>query len=266
MPIKRKITAQELPMVDTSPSYKNEAREFLIDAPDGSGWSLEHSFRGEYNIFHVWKKGDTNYDNDYENCWSSVADDIDNDVVGGGAKFTIDILSAESEKSIEGAFLPFETFIHGGSLFWEGDNSPKSVTLEVVGAPTDLVSGTTVDVDNDGKIFFVGQSNGNYDLGTNVCIIDNKTNSGHWDYIDYQLLPNMNNEGKYDLYNKEIVVAKLINSFDLLPSSHGSKTIESGNAWKVLPHYKFRLRVHDNSSNCKVSLMFHMIKRKTVSY
>lgn len=266
MAIKRKMTAQEIPQVDTSPSYNESEREFNISCPDGIGWTLERSFRGEYNIFHVWKRGDTDYDSDYENCWSSMSDDVVNNIVGGGNKFSISITDTETEKSVDGTFIPFETFIHGGSVFWEGDSSPKSISLEVVANATETVSGTMSDIDVDGKIYPVSDNLGNYDIGANFTLVDNKNHTGHWDFIDYQLQPNLTQTGKYDLYNKEVIVARLINSFDLLPASSGEKTISSGNAWKVFPNYNFRFKVHDNNSNCKVTLMFHMIKRKTVSY
>lgn len=266
MAIKRIITAQELPEVDTSPDLNDSDRTFETAQPEGDGWKLENSFRGEYNIFHVWKKGDINYDSGFENYWSSKADDLTTGDIGTGTKFTLSLGSSDTEKSVEGKFIPYESYIYGGSVFWEGDSSEKSISLEVIAEASTLTSGDTVTVDGNDKIVPNDTQTGTHDV-ISATLVDNKSHNGWWDYINEQLVPNMAQEGKFDLYNTDKLVAVLLNEIDLIPSTSGQNDIKSDNAWRVFPGYKFKF-VAKNPENgtWKTTLVFHMIKKKTVSY
>lgn len=268
MAIKRKITAQPLPIVDTSPDYKDEDRVFDAVSPEGVGWKLENSFRGEYNLFHVWKQGDVTYDDGFENYWSSKGDDLINGTVGIGSKFYISMTTEDTTKSIEGAFLPYESYIYGGTVFWEGDNNKKTVSLDVVASASTLSSGSTVTVESGtNKIIPSSDNTGTNSLGSTVTLVDNKEMTGWWDFVDHQLQPNITQTGSFDLYTVDVTVARLLNDLDLMPKASGQNWIKAQNAWRVFPGYKFKLIANNiDNGNWDVSLVFHMIKRKTVSY
>ena len=257
MAIKRIITAQEIPEVDTSPDLRTSDREIDAVQPDGIGWKLENSFRGEYNIFHVWKQGDINYDSGFENYWSSKSDDVANNVVGDGNKFSLSLTSSDSELSVEGEFIPYESYIYGGSIFWDGDSSNKTVTLEVIAKQTTLVSGDSITVDGNNKIVPNETQSGTHDIDV-PTLVDNKTSTGWWDYTDHQLVPNYSQEGTFDLYNVDKTVARLLNEIDLMPSEAGNNEIKSENAWRVFPGYKFKfIAKNPDSGTWKTTLVFH---------
>lgn len=268
MAIKRKITAQPIPDVDASPDYKDQDRVFDALAPEGVGWKLENSFRGEYNIFHVWKKGDINYDDGMENYWTSKGDDLINGTVGDGQKFSISMGTGETTKSVEGSFLPYESFIYGGTIFWEGDSNKKTVTLDVVATAASLTTGDSVIVESGtNKVVPKSDNSGTNALDGIPTLVDSKTSTGWWDFIDNELVPNFNMEGSFDIYTVDKTVARLLNDFDLMPKVSGESCIKADNAWKVFPGYKFKLIANNiEDGNWDVSLVFHMIKRKTVSY
>lgn len=268
MAIKRKITAQALPEVDTSPDLRDSNREFEALAPEGVGWKLENSFRGEYNIFHVWKKGDVNYDNGFENYWTSKGDDLSNGIVGDGTKFSISMTTGDTQKTVEGTFLPYESFIYGGTIFWEGSSNKKTVSLDVVASASSIKSGTTVTVDsNTNKVIPSSDNTGTNDIDGIPTLVDNKTLNGWWDFTNDQLIPNIEQKGSFDIYTVDVTVARLLNDLDLMPKASGENCIKADNAWKVFPGYKFKLIANSiEDGDWDVSLVFHMIKRKTVSY
>lgn len=268
MAIKRKITAQEVPDVDVSPDYKNKSRIFDAASPDGVGWKLENSFRGEYNIFHVWKKGDVDYDDGLENYWTSKGDNLDNGTVGDGEKFSITMNTGDTTKSVEGSFLPYESFIYGGTICWEGSNNKKTVSLDVVATAANTTIGSTVTIESGtNKVIPSPTNSGTHDIDGIPTLVDNKTLTGWWDFIDNELVPNVNQSGKFDIYTVDKTVARLLNDFDLIPKSSGDNCIKSPNAWKVFPGYKFKLIANNiTDGEWDLSLVFHMIKRKTVSY
>ena len=267
MAIRRVITAQELPDVDTSPHNKNSNRTINAVVPEGNGWKLEHSFSGEYNLFHVWKQGDVTYDSGFENYWSSKADDLTTGDIGTGEKFCMDFESTDNELSVEGRFIPFDTFIYGGTVFWEGDTSSKTISLEVVAHATTLISGDTVTIDTSTNKLIPSDPTTATHSFEKPTLVDNKSKTGWWDFINGQLIPNVNQEGKFDLYNIDITVARLLNHIDLMPSTGGQNYIKSDNAWRVFPGYKFKfIGFNPDGGTWRVSLMFHLIKRVTVNY
>ena len=266
MAIKRIITAQEIPEVDTSPDLRNSDRELEAIAPNGIGWKLENSFRGEYNIFHVWKQGDVNYDSGFENYWSSKTDDVANNTIGDGSKFSLSLTTSDNEKTVEGKFIPYDSYIYGGTIFWEGDTSDKTVSLDVIAEATTLVSGDLVTVDGNNKVVPSETQTGTHDIDT-ATLVDNKSLTGWWDYTDHQLTPNYSQEGQFDLYNIDVTVARLLNEIDLMPATSGHNDIKSNNAWRVFPGYKFKfIAKNPDNGTWKTTLVFHMIKRQTVSY
>ena len=196
----------------------------------------------------------------------SKGDDVINDEIGTGTKFALSLETTDSEKSIEGKFIPYDSYIYGGSVFWEGDSSEKSISLEVVAEASNLTSGDTVTVDGDNKIVPNDTQTGTHDI-TSATLVDNKSNTGWWDYSEQQLIPNLSQEGQFDLYNVDKLVARLLNEIDLMPSTSGQNDISSDNAWRVFPGYKFKfIAKNPESGTWRTTLVFHMIKKQTVSY
>lgn len=266
MAIKRKVTLVPIPEVDTSVSLSDLNRTFNVSPPDGLGWKLENAFRGEHNIYYIWVNGGIEYDFGYENYWTTKSDDLVNGLVGEGSKFKIDMTSSDTTKNVSGYFEPYNSYIYGGTLAWEGSGSGKTVSLEVIADATSLISGDSVVVVNN-KIIPVDDNSGTNSVDLTSYTLLDSYDSGYWDIIDGVLTPNYSETGQFSMYTNDVTVARLINDIDLIPSNVGQHEIVSKNAWRVFPNYRFQLTANAISTgDWSVVLYFHMIKRKTVSY
>lgn len=270
--IEYKITLEELPSSDTNTTDVGTITQIDITPPDDTGWTLEYSFKGNYNIFHVWKKGGIKFDGGFQNYCTSVGDDITNNLVGEGANLVLTTSAGQPTSTLTFEFIPEYSYIYGGIFAWDNASVGDTATLEIIGKATTLVtSGTlTLDVDSaTNKVYYVG-TGGTYAFGGNPTLVPNKTNTGYWDYnpnATNPLTPNTTNTGEYDIYNTDIVVANFLNKIALYPFANNSVELNTDNAWKVEPGYEFRL-VLNNASNTAwtVSLTFFMIKSFTSNY
>lgn len=268
MAIENRITFQKLPKVEQSSNYDNESRESQIPYPDGSGWRLAYSIRGEFNICHVWKKGGIQYDRGYENTWTSKGDNISTNQIGQGQTMVITNEVDLPEKQVDIEFLPASTYMHGGAVSWQDASVQDSISVEVIALATDIIAGGNLSVTIvDNKIVPTERGAGTHEIAGMPTVVDSKGNTGYWNFSNGSLLEAPNQDGNVDLYTVDMAVACLVNNLPTVPTTSYGQNIKSENAWKVLPGYKFRFKTHNVSNTTwTATLSLAMFRKQTIDY
>lgn len=268
MAIENRITFQPIPKVEQSGDYVNEDRDMGIPTPEGSGWRLAYSMRGEFNICHVWKKGGIQYDRGYENTWTSKGDDIINNKIGEGSIMVLSNEVGVAEKEVTFEFIPKDTYMFGGAISWEGAGTQDALTIDVIATATSVSTGGNLSVIVvDDKIVPVDAGTGTHEITGMPTVVDNKSNTGYWNFDSGSLVEAPNQDGNIDLYTVDKVVARLVNYLPTIPTTYYGHSISSENAWKILPGYKFKFRSHNvSNTEWSASMTLSMIRRKTVDY
>lgn len=142
--------------------------------------------------------------------------------------------------SVDAEFIPGESFIYGGKANWKGSGDGDSISVAVVAqatALTDQGSDLPLVVDsNTGKISWVG-SEGTHNFAGIPTVVESIENDGNWVLVNGELQPNFTGDGKLDLYDKDMTVAKFINNIFIDTESCSYTVVESDNAWKILLDY-----------------------------
>lgn len=269
MAVKTKVTMQQLPEADLAPQFFAESKkDFVLDSPEGNGWQLQYSFLGNNVIYHVWKKGQPTFDFGYENYYTGRGDDMTNEIIGEGVPMEIQTNTTDSESYVDVEFLPNETYLQGGEAMWHDSAYGDAVSIVVVSKANILSSeGDDLFLSLDGNRVKMDYVNPTHKFINPPVLVDNKYQTGYWDFNGHNLTPNDEGKGRYDILTVEKTVARLVNHVPVSPNSDGYVELSTTNAWKILPGYKFRFIAHNNSKTIwQCNFFLHMFRRSTIDY
>ncbi|ASV44175.1 hypothetical protein PBI_SCTP2_160 [Salicola phage SCTP-2] len=265
MSVQYKITLDNIPEADESYSYDNVTLEHTINRPEGLGWKLEYSVKGNYYIYHFWKKGSIIYDYGLQTYFTGKGDDITNQLIGDGSSLRIVTGTTQQDYTQDVEFIADQTYLFGGKASWSGTGSNDAISVHVVASATPVKTQSSGDVILNGDLIEpVSDNSGTHVIDGVKAVVPNNNNSGWWDIVDKTVVPNYNQEGIYDLYKIEKTISRLINHIYIDNNVDGYNELTNDNTWKVAPGHKFRLVAHNNSGNqWTVSFIMYMIRSKT---
>lgn len=269
MAVKTKITMQQLPKADLAPQFFEESdKEFILQSPNGNGWQLQYSFLGNNVIYHVWKKGKPTFDFGYENYYTGKGDDIENEIIGAGQPMEIETVASEAESYIDVEFLPNDTYLQGGEAMWRDSQHGDAISIVVISKANILsTEGTDLYLSLDGNRIKEDLQNPTHKFINPPVLVDNKSQQGYWDFDGSNIIANNAGQGRFDILTIEKTVARLVNYVPVSPNSNGYVELETENAWKIQPGYKFRFIAHNNSgTQWKCNFFLHMFRESTIDY
>jgi hypothetical protein len=268
MAIEYKITLSDVPLSDYDASYYSDVTVPEVIPPDGAGWTLEYSVRGESKLYHFWTRGTTIFHEGLENYWTGAADNVATGELGTGVPLEITVQPGQTEYSLDAEFdLSVPTWVWGGQAAWVDAGIGDYASAEFVAKASVLQTTANKDLAIDGdKVVYVGLGAGTHGFAQTPVLVPNQSATGKWNYdVDTNTVTPATDNGKYDIFVTEQVVSRFVNKVMLLGNSNGYKEFASQTGWKIPPGYFVRFSAYNNSQTTwTIAFLLNLIRERTV--
>jgi hypothetical protein len=154
-----------------------------------------------------------------------------------------------------------DTFLYSGSCLWKNGSEGDNVTVGLYGVPTQLQTSVNLNLILDGtKVKYSpgGPGTGTHGFASSPVLILNKTGTGSWNYSPSTgLVPDLSENGKYDIFTEEKEVFRMVNSIELVGNSNGYVNINGFDSSQIKYPYFIKIIVTTNG-NSNIYVSFYM--------
>ena len=204
----------------------------------------------------------------FHTYWTGSGDDMTTPAIGEGTILNVDVLSTDTEKSVDVQFHKDfgDVYLHEGYIQWENAGWGDCVCVEVYATATPLQQSTDLDytIDASVKIRYAagGAGTGTDGLNGDPVWVPNVAGTGWWDIVSGAASFNSSQTGAYDWYTVEVLANRFMNKIPVYGSSSNYVMLQSADTTLLPNGYLVRIRAENNSSTDWKAWMFMTLYRE----
>jgi hypothetical protein len=169
----------------------------------------------------------------------------------GGDPFLFDISSSDTEIVRDIPFLVEDEYIYMYKGFFSFIDAGfgNTVSLAIIASPVEYVetAGGNYDIDEDNKLFY-SEGTGTIEITSSPTLVLNKDATGHWNYENSELTPNLDQTGLYDIYVVEKEVDRFIDRFNIIGTVYNFE-VDTTEVARIYPGYFLRISIDNSIAN-----------------
>lgn len=199
--------------------------------------------------------------------WTGSGDDMVTPAIGGGDSLLVQTSIGTATETVEIQFHSDygDVYIHEGYVQWEGAGWGDSIDVEMVATATPTQTSTNLDYELDGakiKAAAGGAGTGTHGLNGNPVFVPNTAGTGYWDLVGGSPQYSATQEGAYDWYTVEVLLARFMNKIPVYGNSSNYIMLQSADSSLVAPGYLIRITANNVSDTAWKAWMIMTLYRE----